>query len=553
MMEILESMPFSMLPDNALEDFKRSHELFMSIEELRRCRDYYKEKGYVDISETTLRLLDSISAEIRKNTDNILITSFEADSKDIFETYVDLASKQNKLSRIKNAPLPMSAIADVANGYSKITRKRTPAFIDMSATYNADGTPTFPAIDYICKTQVALPPATALVLVYPTEKMSKASYMRAVNSFISCDGLSDKIILTRQISHGGILKTLSSIASGVLLNIHALPDMPKAGDLSHLTGAHHGRFIIAINKANIEFATILAEYYGLSITYFAKTIFGDKLVFIPANNISDTVDLPLVRILTSAKTAHNARTKESSSAITDPLPLFNSKGEPSAACGALILRGDSFGAVCATRLGDTPFCASMNAAIHAVLPIIASGVDRSDIALRVRYTLSERTDEASLGESISAMLGIYRVMSELYLSGESTVEYTDRTDPSVAVTAFSNKKNAKVLKKLIQENSGVYFLSFDRTERGMPSFESFRAMCDFHSECLKNKSILSAAAVIGSVENTLKKMSSDFECKIHDSARPFLNGAVSGIIVESSVPLRHGVFLGSTVLKTDTL
>ena len=185
--------------------------------------------------------------------------------------------------------------------------------------------------------------------------------------------------------------------------------------------------------------------------------------------------------------------------------------------------------------------------------MIAAGVRRYDISLKVRYTLPDTVSDEALGASLASMLGVYRVMSELYISGESAVGYTSEGEPSVAVAAFSSSKNTRVLKKLIKENSGVYLLSFDSSECGLPSFESFRGMCDFYRECVDNRYALSAAAVNGSIKDTLDAMRSDFECKLAESAEPFLNKAVCGIIVESEIPMRHGVFLGSTTRLIDEL
>ena len=78
-------------------------------------------------------------------------------------------------------------------------------------------------------------------------------------------------------------------------------------------------------------------------------------------------------------------------------------------------------------------------------------------------------------------------------------------------------------------------------------------MCDFYLECVKNKYAISAAVVNGSIADTLAAMSSDLECRVADTAEPFLSRSVLGIIVESEIPLRHGVFLGSTAYSIDTI
>ena len=550
------SIPFSVLTDDSLESFRDTLGLSMSCEEIRFCRDYYKGKNSAKIALSTLRFLDAISKDAKGSPDNLYITTLKTDHKDIFDSYVDLVKKQSILSHCENRPISLADAPDVANEYARITRKRTPQLLSRKDVYTPSGAPVFPHIDELCRMRLELLPATAFVLVSPASSMSDAEYLRAVDNFVSCDGLSDKIILARRISHGGIVTALTDVARGVLVDFFAIPDMPEAADLSRLVSDHRGRFILALQKSQIEFASAISEYYGLSISYFAKAIMGERFAFVTANNIKDTVDTPIIRKLSHPRVELSAHIKEGAFAPPEAITLTESGSggtERVLTNGSIHLFGGYVSSTRAARLGDAPFSAAIQTALGAMLPILSCGVSRSDVWLKLKYTLADSTDSEALGESLSAMLGIYRVMSELYLSGESNVEYTSASEPSISVAAFSDSKNVKVLKKLLREHSGVYLLSFDRNESGMPSFESLRAMCDFYLECLRNKYVLSSAAVVGSIKDTLATMRSEFECRIADSATPFLSRDVYGIIVESSTPLRHGVFLGSTARTNDEI
>ena len=533
----------SALNDESIANFKSTLGISMSDDELILCRNYYRDHGRFDVPLSTLNLIGSIAEDLRKSPKALTITSLETNNKDVFETYVDMASKHCAVTHKKNAPLPLSAAPDVADGYSSITRKRTPELISINGIGQENGTPLFPKTDELCRYRTALAPTTAFALLTPVEPTTDAAYLKSVESFVSCDGISDKVILARKISRGGIITALSDVTSGALADIHAIPEACEYADLSILAAAHHGRFIIALTQANLEFASAIAEYYGLSVTYFAKVILGERLVFIPANNIADTVDMPLIRTLASRERARKIQIDEAFNPKAEPVQLIN--GEREMSRGEILLCGNYVYSACASRLGSTPFSAALNTALQAVLSIIACGAERSDVSLKLRYTLPE----GAPNDSLAAMLGVYRVMSELYLSGESAVEYTDKAEPLVSVAAFTSARNLKVINKLTHEHSGVYLLSFDRTESGMPSFESFRAMCDFYAERQKDKSVLAASSVNGSLSDTLSRMSSEFECKIADPDLPFYKGAVCGIIVESKIPLSHGVFLGTTVRK----
>ena len=555
MIESLENIPFSLLTDQSLETFGNTLGLSMSYEDLLLCRDYCRERGYANISLSVLRMLDAISSNAKKNAKNLLITSLCTNNKAAFETHVDLARKQSIISHA-NSPLSLTDSANVANNYTKITRKRTHQLLNMRDICTEDGAPVFPITDELCKLSLSLAPSTAFVLAYPKEPMSYSNYLRALDSFLSCDGLSDKVILARRISHGGIAATLSELSSGALLNIKAIPELPENADLSHLVSEHHGRFILALQQPHIEFASAIAEYYGLSIAYFAKVILGERLVFVPGNDIQETIDTPLILKLSNHKTHLEVFIKDAEETGAESIPLFVANGSEekrAVSYGALHLSGDSTSSVSVSHLGGDPFTASLDTAMGAILPILACGIGREDIFLKLKYTFRDTADKEYVGDALAAILGIYRIMSELYLSGESAVEYTDNAQPSVAVAAFADSRKLRVPNKLINEHSGLYLLSFERTECGMPDFENFREMCDFYTECIKSKCVRSTAAVNGDLSDALAAMRSHLECKLDESAKPFLKNSVCGIVVESDIPLRHGVFLGTTVMVTDAL
>ena len=549
------AIPLSAITEESADALCETLGLSISREELLFCKKYYLEKEYSQISLSTLRIFNEISADVGKDPKNICVTTLDTDAREIFDTYVDLARKAAVVSRRESAPLPFADAPDVANEYTKITRKRTQPLLAIRDVYTTEGKPLFPLTDDICSQNVALLNASAFVLVSPAKEISDVEYVSSVEKFITCDGIADKLIRARRVSHGGIITALSEMTSGVLVDFHAIPEMPDAPELSRLVSAHHGKFILALPQSHIEFASAIAEYYGLSIAYFAKVIMGERLVFISSNNISETFDMPLIKKLSHPRIERSMRINEECPTEIGQTPIIKTHGNEHTPlnCGSIHAIGASISSVCAAELGDAPFYASLHTAMRAVLPILACGVERGDVSLKLKYTLRDSTDAEHIGESLAAILGIYRVMSELYLSGESAVEYTDSAAPSVAVAAFADSKHVKAIRRFTREHSGVYLLSFDRDEYGMPRFDSFREMCDFYLECIKNKFVLSAAAVCGSVSESLSDMSSEFECKMADTAQPFLKNRICGIIVESSVPLRHGVFLGSTARILDKI
>ena len=127
-----KSILFSTLTGDELSELKAELGLSMSTDTLLICQSYYREHGYNEISASVLHFLDTLAVCTKRTADNILINEVEADSREIFETYMDLMRKQSIISKSESAPLSLSSALEVANRYATITGKGTPRELYIS-------------------------------------------------------------------------------------------------------------------------------------------------------------------------------------------------------------------------------------------------------------------------------------------------------------------------------------------------------------------------------------------------------------------------------------
>lgn len=534
---------FSRLDDGALLSLKSTYMLSMSLDELTTCRDICAKHGSKEMSISALYLLDELVSEAKKDQKNIAISSFNTDSKDIFETYEDLIKRYSAIQRKTKTMLPLSDAFEVASEYMALTGKPSSKLPRLSDISLADGEKIYPISSESCKNS-AFFSDTVFALITPTRAMSEEEYVALTESFISYEALAENIRFVRKIALGGIMRAISEAGCGVSISPTSLPDMPPIIEPSHLVSEHHGRFLIGLSEAQLDFANILCESSALSLSAFASATPQSKIFIRREDNSPIALDLELVRTLSTVSCAARACAEEKPVGERSPATELLTVCETTSQKVVSLL---------ATELKDAPFGNAIETSLSAILPQIVLGIPRSDIALKLKYSFSENFDGASLGADISAVLGIYRVMSELYLQGESSVEYSSEREPYISVAAIADTPAEKIPTAFCHEHSGVYLLSFARTEDGMPNFESFRGMCDFYQKLLNSDCVRSAVAVCGNVGEALASMSSAFECSIKECAEDICKENLLGIILETNAPLEFGVFLGTTKTKEESI
>lgn len=476
---------FSRCSDNFLLDIKSSLGLGMDVSELKLCRSSYLKSMRNDISLSALYLFDEIVKGAKQLSQNQTIADVFFGDKDLIDTYNDLFEKHCLLCGENISPLSLTSAATVASRYMSMI-----------------GLP--PKAQ---RTEVSfLEENTAFSIILPTDELSSKEYEPLVKKLIFEQDITDRILRLKAIDSRGIAAALSDMAAGIYADIYSIPCMPEHPELSHLATECHSRYIIATKKEDIAQISELAEELELSVSYFAKAISTPIFSLLQREHISFSADIYLLREL-------------GASAAPQSFEL---------------------GADCRQSFLD-----AVNSTIDAILPVLAESADLQDVVLSADYSFSTYADKAILGASLASILGVYRAVCELCVPNSCKVRYPNKTDISFPVNAQRKEGLPKLSSYFSRSFSGVYLLSFNYTKNTLPDFESLRGMCSFIKELSASGAIISARAVNGSVSEALDAMQSTHQIILEESASDILSSNVRGIIVESSIPLKAGILLGS--------
>lgn len=478
---------FSRCSDDFLLKIKNSMSLSMELAQLKLCRDSYLKNRRSDINLSTLYLFDEIVKAAKMLAQNQTIENLFFSDRDMFDTYKDLFEKHSLLCGEKISPLSLGSAAAVGSKYMSMIGLPTKERVEPSSF---------------------LPENTVFSIVLPSVDISPEEYDLLVKQLIFDDEIADRILRLKRIDCRGIAYTLSDMALGISADISSIFSIPQPHELSYLATECHSKYILATNKEDISVVSAAAEELGLTVLCFAKALSVPVFSISPRAHISLSTDINLIREL-----GHS---------------LFPQSIELSLDC-------------------KKNFIDAINEAIDALLPILAQGANLQDIVLSANYGVSIYANKAPLGSYLASILGVYRIVCELCVPNTCKVRYSSNEDLSLSVSAYNKNGHSALSSCFSRPFSGVYLLSFNYTENALPDFESLRGMCSFIGELNTSGAIISARAIHTSISETLDAMQATCKIALEPNAAEILSSDMKGIIVESAIPLKTGILLGSVM------
>lgn len=485
---------FSAYTDKMLSAMIEDLDLFMSVRDLAFCRDHWAHRGISNVTLSEIYLLDELVMRSRCTVWNSAVAELLSDNIDLRDTYSDLYKKYQYLYGDKVRPLSLEMAANICTEY----------LYKIGAYDKSEkNTRKLSAEEKLTLKLHTIAENTAFTLITPIEATD--DYNSAVLSFISDTEVENSIICARKVDRCGIVAALADMADGIYADIYSIPEMPEQRELSDLVTACHTRVIIATQKQDLPDLSIIAERYGLSLSYFAKAVQSDKLTLANPTGKRIQIDTSLIRALRSSLVGQ----------------VFDLCGE-------------------ATEY----FYRAVNTVLSAILPTIALGTDRSRIRLNTSYLFPNIVDSMPLGCSLATILGAYRIMCEMCLPDTPKIEYNEYEDVDFSTISYPSKNGAHMDDEFRTAGSYVYLLSFDRTDSGLPNFASLRAMCDFYRSKVVTDKVRSARAVVGTPIETIEKMTGNCQFSADGNMADILDKSFEGLIVESSDRLEFGILLG---------
>ncbi len=329
-------------------------------------------------------------------------------------------------------------------------------------------------------------------------------------------------------AESGLLDALMKIAVGAMLDLTLLPEL----SLLSLTEASHSSAFLTLNGINVSNFVAEAARFGLSARVCGRADGFKRLV------IKTGVGMPLTlstEFLTTAapRFAVSADVMRREPSDVSGAGFDITTADASGHCGNIASLGRrTLTAVGVRSLSFDDACLTL---IDGVGRLVAAGAKYTDICASVELSLGLPVN----GDTVGALLGLYRVQTELCLRVSGSRMGFGDTGLGAVMTA---KLEAPLPDTLQSPGSRVYLLAPRADGYGLPRFSDLRRLYEYVEGLIKNGELLSARAVgRDGLDAAIRNVSAEHPLYIvGEKTSEF---AVGGLIVESENEL-DGIFLG---------
>ena len=265
----------------------------------------------------------------------------------------------------------------------------------------------------------------------------------------------------------------------------------------------HGRYIYAVSKGDLELVSNMAGSHFLLSAYFAMTEESGYVETTKELPPSMKISLELLVKLSEYTTKREATVTECSLTKKNQYgKVFIKDGSEKAGTRLVspCLKNDTVLSARYTEPQSNAYAAGLFTALDCCLELVSKGVNRRAVCSACQYEFPKlSTDEASLGEDLTLILGVYRFNVEIASpASHASVKYGRKRSLIYA-------SHAQIPKKLIpceltDKGTKLCFMGIDILPSGIPSFKSFRDVCDRFSDLCASGRVLSAKAAFNGIE-----------------------------------------------------
>ncbi len=485
---------FATMDRDNLASMAEDLNLAMSLTDLRFCQHYFAKVEQRDPTLDEIYFLDAIVRERKLSAYSYLYANVSATDGNAAQTYRDLNEKKASLAPAFSAPLAPKDVLPITATYLRKIGGITQSVLALESNRRHD-----------VKNAQPIPPETAIMLLLPEDGSASATaYEWQVQSFTTAPTIATCIRRLLQTDHCGIACTLANKTTGIFADLSRFAgEDGKMPELSCLADDYIGRYLLFCGRDATEMLAERAPEFGLRAIYFAKVTLTGRFALRRDFNPHLMMDLGFLRALAGGLQDGSALVKKEELQLPTPhLPL-----EESDSVAVQNLTRDlpklRFSTV-KVSLEASPFSHALNAALDAVIGAVCAGANRRNLTLLTQFEFPIRgISPESLGDDLSAMLGVYRACIELSLlpQGYQNASGNDFSLLCLAAGTEFISERAKPADTLA--SNSLYFLPVLRRQDGMPDFDHFRRMCDYVYHLYREKKIYQAYPVSGELSARL--------------------------------------------------
>ncbi len=570
---------FASMSDTLLEKMKNELGLFMTLQNLCFCRDYYKKFEKNDPVIEEIRLLDRIIEKNYYDPSSVSVGNVLTNDKEIMQSYSDLMSKMRALNRTELYGYTLESIADCISQYIKNNLGENTLPKDISCAGGSFGKSELivngyeeqitigmnddsGALLYIgnkksdskypSKLSAVIESGDVVSVISPDKFQNYFGFVSSLGDFLFDKAVSAAIKCVLPIEKDGVIGALLSLSDG--MKIDSLYDSGEdALELCELCDFAIGGVAVLFKEKNFELLKKEAEKNMLDFYKIATVNNSKRYTFRRHKKSPVSLESEFLKSLKfSSPRTFKIDTMQNGEAIGEVRPYcFSQKDNKNQTLcvddGKLLVSASS------SNFNSDDFQAAICATVSAAAKLIAAGANRHSIGIYPNYFItSSLFDEHLLGASLATILGVYRAQAELLLNGVGKKLEACSVSPFVSVFGIA-EFNIKIKNGFFKEGSKIYYLKAGVAESGLPNFENMRNLFSYVSALAAKGKILSARAVEDSLEATLCAMSSDVYSFSADNkiCKSVLNEfSIGSFVIESDEDI-DGLLLGYTTVASE--
>ena len=547
---------FGAYTEAQMEQMKQDLEIAMPMPLLQYCAAYYQSiKRDPGIEE--LKLWDRFSSVLGSSPDAVAPMELLANDSFVAETYADLIEKRRAL--LPNAQVTPCTLAEatrIATAY--LARAGKDMALNGVKVLSEVGEPLFSFPDEACVTAPDSPvqfrllpqndktPTSGdwLVLLTSPEKQSRERYQLAVSTFLGYRGIAENLIASKIVDNTGLLHAVLSVTNGVWMELSRLSRVEEPIPLKLLTKGYEGDRLIRVPSAAADLTVKAAKACGIRACVFGRVTDDQKLRITNHQTPEILVDTRFVRSLLPLR---GIRINLENEGAPESLRILHATKEEdrrrylcadkeTPADGGVTL--GTVHAAASSAPVDKPFLHTLYTALTPVLDLAVAGCDHTMQRLAVSMGCpKDMIQNKSSGQLLSAILGIYRVQTELGIpTVTAPVLYNSELDhPEISVVSFS--KGTPCPKRFMRDGSRVYLMPIELQANGLPGFANLRKDLEFLADLRRRGVLYSARVLCGeSLTDGLRAMTnSGLTCRVRNSKLISEGAQTLALLLETGV------------------
>ena len=535
---------FPHMDDSALETVRQGLGLSMSSAELRTCRTYYRNSLRRDPQAEELLLLDRMIESGSRSPQCLCVAEMKTASKLIADIFADLMARRPTVVSELERPSSLPELIGLMESYLASSEKYTNSLSDVAVRFTSHRDLLLTSEGYLITASTGSedkdisigvkPPQVAFsggavkpgdyVYALLDSKNPDDGFEKRLTQYLSENAVKLVAKSVRPVCNSGLLDALVQLADGLTLNTKSLISGADFS-LPALADPVFGVLLTASPAASADIL-LLAQEMGLHMIRTATVTAGAEIRIPAKNGGFFTFHAPFLRSLTLPR-AYSATVAPPANTLPE-IALTR--------IGTCTLNGQKHAVVKADASGDNPFVASLFGTLYAFLLCVAAGARPSEVGLACHLTLP-RPSSTRMGESLSMILGLYRMQAEFEMYGNTpTLESGTDEHPSLSIATIAPLPEHPTPSTVVGGGSKIFYLEPLYTADGIPDFSDLKKMLGYIEKLNRDGHILSILPTSGDLLSDLEKMSRN--TTVEYVRREPLTSRFGGLLVETDVTIQ---------------